>query len=112
MDSQTNSMNKNKHISLEEIGKELPFSVPENYFDQFASKLEEQIGLKHTPDRKIMKPWMYMAAMFVGVLMMGQVFYTIYQNNTTRNAENYESYVLSQVDETAMLDYYVDEQVK
>jgi len=112
MISQTNSMNKNKHISLEEIGKELPFSVPENYFDQFASKLEEQIGLTHAPVRKIIKPWMYMAAMFLGVLMMVQVFYTMHQNNTTRNAENYESYILSQVDESSMMDYYVDESVK
>jgi len=112
MNSQTNSMNKNKHISLEEIGKELPFSVPENYFDQFASQLEEQMGLNHVPVRKIIKPWMYMAAMFFGVLLMAQVSYIIYQNNSTRNAENYESYVLSQVDEAAMLDYYVDEQVK
>ncbi|HEY5593148.1 MAG TPA: hypothetical protein VIK55_19290 [Paludibacter sp.] len=105
-------MKTNKHISLEEIGKELPFSVPENYFEQFASQLEEQIGYKNVSIRRLLKPWMYMAAMFVGILMMGQVFYTVYQNNTVKNADNYESYVLSQVDETALMDYYVDESVK
>ena len=105
MNSQTNSMNKNKHISLEEIGKELPFSVPENYFDQFASQLEDQIGIKHVLVKHVFKPWMYMAAMFLGLLMMGSVFYTVYQNSSTKNAENYESYVLSQVDEASMLDY-------
>lgn len=105
-------MKTNKHISLEEIGKELPFSVPENYFDQFASQFAEQIGYKQSSIHRHIKPWMYMAATFVGILMMGQVFYTVYQNNTLKNADNYESYVLSQVDETALIDCYVDEYVK
>lgn len=112
MNSQTNRMKNNKHISLDEIGKELPFGVPENYFEQFAAQMDEKIGFKPVAVNRIMRPWMYMAAMFVGVLLMGQVFYTVYQNNTTRNAENYELYVLSQVDETSLMDYYVDESVK
>jgi len=112
MNSQTNRMKDNKHISLDEIGKELPFCVPDNYFNQFAIQIDEQIGYKSVTTKKFLKPWMYMAAMFVGVLLMGQVFYTVYQNNTTKNAENYELYVLSQVDETSLMDYYVDESVK
>lgn len=105
-------MKKNKHITLEDIGNELPFSVPENYFDQFASQLEEQIDFKPVSIQRLLKPWMYMAAMFLGVLIMGQLFYTVYQNNTLKNADNYESYILSQVDETTLMDYYVDESVK
>jgi len=104
-------MKKNKHITLEEIGNELPFGVPENYFEQFASQLEEQIDFKPVSIHRLLKPWMYMAAMFLGVLMMGQFFYTVYQNNTVKNADNYESYILSQVDETTLMDYYVDESV-
>ncbi|MEI7504971.1 MAG: hypothetical protein WCJ61_16985 [Paludibacter sp.] len=105
-------MKNNKHISLDEIGKELPFSVPDNYFNQFANHMDEQIGYKLVKANRFLKPWMYMAAMFVGVLLMGQVLYTVYQNNTSKNAENYELYVLSQVDETSLMDYYVDESVK
>ncbi len=105
-------MKNNKHISLDEIGKDLPFSVPENYFNNFALQLEQQIGINRPPVFKIIKPWMYMAAMFVGLFVLGQVFYTIYDNNATINQDNYESYVLSQVDETALMDYYVDESVK
>jgi len=105
-------MKTNKHISLDEIGKELPFEVPSNYFEQFAVQMDEQIDFKPVTVRKLLKPWMYMAAMFVGILLLGQVFYNIYQNNTTKNAENYELYVLSQVDETVLMDYYVDESVK
>jgi hypothetical protein len=110
MISQTNSMKKNNNILLEKIGKELPFGVPENYFEQFASKFEEQISNKHVHASRFIKPWMYMAAMFVGILVIGQIFYTVNQNNALKAADNYESYVLSQVDETSLMDYYADNQ--
>lgn len=105
-------MKNNKNIGLEEISKELPFSVPENYFEQFALQIEDQIGFKKSFIRKVMRPWMYMAAMFVGILIMGQVFYTINQNNASRTAENYETYVLSQVDENSLADFYVTNPAK
>ena len=109
INSQTSSMKDNKHITLEEIGKELPFGVPENYFEQFANQMEAQIAVKRTPFRKVLINWMSMAAMFVGILIMGQIFYTVYQNNTVKNEDNYELYVLSQVDESSLIDYYVDD---
>lgn len=101
-------MKKNNHISLEEIGKDLPFGVPDNYFDQFALQMEDKVMFKRISLRKIMKPWMYMAAMFIGVLLIGQIIYSVYQANTSKNVENYESYVLSQVDETSIVDYYIE----
>ena len=110
--SQRNSMKNNKNIVIEEISKELPFTVPENYFNQFALQIEEQIGFKKSYIHKTLKSWMYMAAMFVGILLMGQIFYTVNRNNATRNAENYDSYVLSQVDENSLVDLYVDEPTK
>ncbi len=105
-------MKNNKNIELEEIGKELPFSVPDNYFEQFALQVEDRIGFKKSFIQKVMRPWMYMAAMFVGILIMGQIFYTINQNNVSRTAENYETYVLSQVDENSLADFYVSEPTK
>ncbi|MDP4238735.1 MAG: hypothetical protein Q8904_04590 [Bacteroidota bacterium] len=102
-------MKNNKNILIDEMSKELPFSVPENYFNQFALQIEEQIGFKRSITRKLFRPWMYMAAMFVGILVADQVFYSINQNNAARSAENYESYVLSQVDETSVADLYVEE---
>lgn len=107
--SQTNSMKNNKHITLEEIGKELPYSVPENYFEQFANQMEAQIMVRRTPFRKVLTNWMSMAAIFVGIFIVGQIFYTVYQNNTAKNEDNYELYVLSQVDESSLIDYYVDD---
>jgi hypothetical protein len=105
-------MKKNENILLENIGNELPFSVPENYFDQFALQIEGQIGYKHAHNHKIFKIWMSVAAVFVGVLIVGQVFYSTHQRNLAKNEENYESYVLSQVDESSLLDYYVEPTTK
>jgi hypothetical protein len=105
-------MKTNKNISLEQIGRELPFSVPENYFEQFALQIDKQIGYKQKAVYKFIRPWMYAAAMIIGVIVLSPVFYSVYQNKTAANTENYESYVLSQVDETVMMDYYVDESAK
>jgi hypothetical protein len=105
-------MKNNKNILIEEISKELPFSVPENYFEQFALQIEEQIGFKKSIIRKAFRPWMYIAAMFIGIMIMGQIFYTVNKNNATRNAENYETYVLSQVDENSLAEVYIEEPAK
>jgi hypothetical protein len=105
-------MKNNKNILIEEISKELPFSVPENYFEQFALQMEEQVGFKKSIIRKVFRPWMYIAAMFIGIMIMGQIFYTVNKNNATRNAENYETYVLSQVDENSLADVYIEEPAK
>lgn len=105
-------MKNKENILLEKIGKQLPFSVPKNYFNEFALQIEEQIGYKYAVKQRIFKSWMYMAAMFIGVLIMGEVFYSSHKNNLAKNADNYESYVLSQVDESSLVDYYVEHSKK
>ena len=55
---------------------------------------------------------MYAAAMVMGIMVLSPVFYSVYQNKATANTENYESYVLSQVDESVLMDYYVDDSTK
>ena len=102
-------MKNKKHISLEEIGKDLPFKTPENYFEDFANRMEAQIVVKPLPLRKTLTPWLYMAAMFVGLFVVGQIIFTVFQSSSVKNEDSYESYVLSQVDETAMIDYYVED---
>lgn len=102
-------MKNNKNILIDKIGKELPFTVPENYFSQFALQIDKQISYKHAGNHRMLRNWMLMVAMFVGVLIVGRVFYSVYQNNLTKNNENYETYVLSQVDETSIVDYYVEQ---
>jgi hypothetical protein len=104
---------KNKQTILsEKISMELPFTVPENYFEQFALQIDQQIGYK-VSSRRFVKSWMYFAAMFVGLFLVGgEMFYSANQRNTAKNSENYESYVLSQVSESTVMDYYVNEPTK
>ena len=98
-----------KKISLDEIGKELPYSVPENYFNDFAAQIDKQTGYRK-PALAFIKPWMYVAAVFTGI-MVGQFFYNSNRQKTL-TAENYETYIMAQVDETSVVDYYVNESAK
>lgn len=61
-------------------GKQNPFTVPEGYFDELTSKVMEQLPQTRPTETKRVtmweriKPWMYMAAMFVGIMFMVKVF--------------------------------------
>ena len=103
-------MKTTKKISFEEVGKELPFGVPENYFKDFAAQINKQTGYRK-PTMAFIRPWMYAAAVFAGLVAGGQLFYNNSQIKTL-TAENYETYVMAQVDETSVVDYYVSEPVK
>ncbi len=92
-------------MNLNEIGNRKPFAVPENYFEDFANNFEAQIALKPLSPLKLLRPWMYMAAMFLGVFFMSRVVYTVYTDNKIANAENYELYVMTQVNDVENLEY-------
>jgi hypothetical protein len=98
-----------KNMNLNEIGNRKPFAVPENYFEDFANNFEVQIALKPLSPLKLLRPWMYMAAMFLGVFFMSRVVYTVYTDNKIANAENYELYVMSQVNDVENLEYFETE---
>lgn len=105
-------MKKNTKISLDEIGKKLPFAVPENYFEHFVLQIDEQINRSSDSNHRFLKQWMYVAAAFVGIFMLGETFYNVHQTNASQKTDTYEAYVLSQVNESSMVDYYVDEPAK
>lgn len=61
---------------LKKYGNENPFTVPENYFDKFNNELMEKLPEKAPilPAKEIslwdrVKPWVYMAAMFCGLML-------------------------------------------
>lgn len=62
-----------KFNKLKEIDKGNPFTVPENYFAQFNEEIMNRLPEKeYVPPRQVslwdkVKPWVYMAAMFVGL---------------------------------------------
>ena len=99
-------MDKELHKILKETGNRNPFTVPENYFESFAAEIDTKIGKDRLSAKKLLKPWFYLAAMFVGLFLMGNVFYVVYQNNRKMDADLYEMYVMSQIDQTVVMDYY------
>lgn len=76
---------KTKFNKLQEVDKGNPFSVPENYFAQFNEEIMNRLPEKeYIPPQTVslwdrVKPWVYMAAMFVGL------YITI--NFLTKNAD-------------------------
>lgn len=104
-------MKEKEHISLEEIDRKLPFSVPENYFENFAVRMDEQINTTRTERRiPLYKIWASVAAALVGVFVLSQVYFNFstQKNIAKTKTENYEQYVLSQVDEASLFDYYME----
>jgi len=68
--------NQNKHIDLDKISKELPFRVPDNYFEELPEKIQasckeaEQTEQNGNSLIKILKPAFSLAAMFIGVALL------------------------------------------
>ncbi|NLO69784.1 MAG: hypothetical protein GX102_02290 [Porphyromonadaceae bacterium] len=100
-------MEENKYIEMQKIGNRRPFSVPENYFEDFTAQMVSLTVESSAPKRSLVRPWMYGAvASLIGVVMLGQVFLS---NNKKQElaSETYDTYILSQVNENSIIDYYL-----
>ena len=91
---------------LNKTGNRIPFQVPENYFENFAVEMDSKIGSQQLSLKRVMSPWLYMAAMFVGLLVLGNVLFSVYRDNQKKHTEMYEMYVASQTDDSALMEYY------
>lgn len=80
---------------LSEIDKRNPFTVPEDYFARFNEEIMNRLPEKEIVKPKTVsmwdraKPWVYMAAMFMGI------FFTI--QLLTRNAVNQQQDSVNQI---------------
>lgn len=73
-------MEKEDNI-LRKVGTKNPFSVPNGYFEKFSEELISQLPEKETlyiPSEPTMwervKPWIYMTAMFFGIMLSVRIF--------------------------------------
>ena len=73
-------MGKEENI-LRKVGTKPPFRVPEHYFENFTlelmSKLPEQESMQPVLELTLwqrVKPWVYMAAMFCGIMLSVRIF--------------------------------------
>ena len=73
-------MGKEENI-LRKVGTQNPFRVPEHYFEDFTqelmSKLPEKEPMQCLPEPTLwqrVKPWLYMTAMFCGIMLSVRIF--------------------------------------
>lgn len=111
-------MEKKNNINYGNDDMKKSFKVPENYFENFAASFEQQIVEQPVSVKHILRPWMYMAAMFLGVFFIAQILYTVYIGSDNKQQasqtalitenENYELYVSSQVNDNVFYEYLMD----
>jgi hypothetical protein len=89
---------KEKKYTLEDFRGRDPFRVPEGYFEGFTEALMSRIpDIKSQPkgvtislyDR--IKPWLYMAAAFVGIIILFNVFNKPSSTSPVETASGYET---------------------
>ena len=65
-----------QHIDINKINKELPFRVPENYFEELPEKIQARCKEAEETEKSgnalinILKPAFSLAAMFIGVALL------------------------------------------
>lgn len=97
--------------TLEEIGNRVPFTVPENYFEDFAKKMEvmTKVDNKTFTIKALSRPWIYLAAMFVGLLVITNILLNV-NGAEQSDAISYDQYLSAQMDPTVLADYYLSEE--
>jgi hypothetical protein len=64
----------------DELKNKNPFKVPDGYFNHLTAQIMSQLPEKTDEEAKIVslwertKPWLYMAAMFIGIAFMMKIF--------------------------------------
>lgn len=103
---------------LKKVGTENPFRVPEGYFEGFTSEImnrlpeKEHIAELHKEPTlwEKVRPWLYMAAMFVGAALIIRVASTGHTSDATDMMASEEDeaemeYINMAVDNSMMDDY-------
>lgn len=111
-------MKKEETDLLKRCGTENPFTVPEGYFERFTEQLMEKLPEREAqpaPQLTLwtrVKPWVYMAAMFCGLMLSVRMFVGEKQSQspaatseTTDFTEVPDEYIDPIVNQTMMDDY-------
>ncbi|MDR0895583.1 MAG: hypothetical protein LBN06_09855 [Prevotellaceae bacterium] len=115
-------MKEEDHI-LKKVGRDNPFGVPDGYFDHLTQTVMNQLPEKATTARTIQrvptrwerfKPWLYMAAMFVGAALIIRVASThdaappadVVAMENIPDAETVSDEYISTLVDNSMLDDY------
>ena len=93
--------------------KELPFSVPEGYFENFAARLHDRLETERKPGffgktYRILRPQLAIAATIAALIVLGYAIIKLSLNNNTQSepvqeyAEVIDYYIYDFDDETIM----------
>jgi|YelNatPaOPRAMG01_1025707.scaffolds.fasta_scaffold00225_51 hypothetical protein len=81
-----------------------PFIVPDHYFEDFQAKMERMVHPVVIPWYRHARAWVAVAAAVMGIVV-GTHFLSPTKTVTEKPLTEEESYILSQVDEPALIDY-------
>lgn len=118
---------------LDKIGRRSGMTVPENYFADFAARMEDRLP-KHNSAQpgKVLhrsvwqrcRPYIYMAAMFSGIWLMMWIFNDISDRNTNSDMSSnpvmagvlgsdrfYDYYPMNDIDEYELIEDMYDDGV-
>lgn len=108
-------MKKEETDLLKRCGTENPFTVPEGYFERFTEQLMEKLPEREVqPAPKLtlwtrVKPWVYMAAMFCGLMLSVRMFVGEKQSPAASETIDFtevpDEYIDPIVNQTMMDDY-------
>ena len=116
-------MDTNKNI-LNEIGNSNPFTVPPNYFENFAANIEKQV-LQQKKETKIiplyqkLKPVFYIAAVVVLAFFVSDYFLLKSEANerallaaeSNYTVLEHSDMLLSYIDEGILIDFLVEQEI-
>lgn len=81
---------------LDKIGRRDGMTVPEGYFESFATRMQAMLPdlpeAEHTPRKTFwlkVRPYVYLAAMFAGIYCMMEMFSIMRGNQNGLNIESY-----------------------
>lgn len=111
-------MKEEKYL-IGKCGKENPFKTPEGYFENFTRNIMEQLPEKEiqaVPETTLwhrIRPWVYMAAMFCGLMFGARLFLNDAEPSTQESASSLmlfssalpDEYIDQILDQTMMDDY-------
>ena len=107
-----------KKIILKDITKTDPFKVPEGYFEHFTNNILSQLpdGIREEPKTislwQRVRPWAYMAAMFLGMGLIIDLFVNLPSQPSVKKYASEGLKLSSSSDIDDFYHYYEDELAK
>ncbi|MDL2222474.1 hypothetical protein LJB98_00060 [Bacteroidales bacterium OttesenSCG-928-M11] len=102
-----------KSSQLDQISRENPFKVPEGYFEGLSTQILSNLPEREEETKVVslwerIKPWTYMAAMFIGIALMVKVFVGTSPEKSSGNILN----LSSSADIEEFYNYYEEQSIR